>query len=618
MRYHLVLIALLTNNVIVITRGYKTNSTFENFVKMVRGNLSKAAAYELPVNNEKLCYVKPTEKNKIYAYGTFDFIIIGAGSAGTLLANRLTEIGEWKVLLLEAGGEENDFSDIPGMNFELYSSDMNWGYLTTPQKKGCQAMEEHRCNCARGKVVGGSSTVNSKMYVRGNKADYDEWEEMGNPGWSYKDVLPYFIKTENSHIHDRNPGYHGKGGLLDVGYFEPTIFTTMFLNAKKELGDKVLDYNGKNQIGVSPIQSTIKGNKIASGGRAFIDPILKRKNLNVTINAFVTKLRIDTKQKIAKGVEFIKGGRTFKARAEKEVILSAGAINTPQILMLSGIGPKEELDRIGVETLVDLPVGKGLEDHATFFGLNVRTNQTLFRDSLEVLLENYLNNRRPYTAAFNADSVSFLNVNDKKSSVPDIEQILFTPPGFGPNLWKSVNLRKEFKGQLEELQVPYNDVFVLIVLLHPKSKGSVTLKSKNPLDFPNIDYNYYAVEEDMDTMLKGINEGLKLFETDAFRAVNAQLAPIVRICTGYIEGTEDFWRCAVEQATTTLYHPVGTTKMGKSRNNSVVSSKLRVHGMKGLRIVDAGVIPKIPSGHMNAPTFMIAERAADFIKHYWN
>ncbi|XP_018572224.1 glucose dehydrogenase [FAD, quinone]-like [Anoplophora glabripennis] len=593
------------------------NDTAEAFIEMVLGKIKADESYVLPIDNSKLAYVSPLQESATYDFGTFDFVIVGAGSAGTLLANRLTEIEKWKVLLLEAGGPENEFSDIPGMTVEIYSTDMNWGYLSTPQKRACRAMDQFQCTCPRGKVLGGSSTINGKMYVRGNKADYNAWEKMGNPGWSYKDVLPYFIKTENSHIDDGDPGCHGKSGLLDVNYTDQTIFTSVFLRGKEELGCRAIDYNGKSQIGVSRIQFTIKGNKAVSGGTAFIDPFLKRRNLNVTINAFVTRLIIDKDTKTALGVEFIKDGRKYEARAKKEVILSAGAINTPQILMISGIGPQEELTKIGVETLVDLPVGLSMEDHATFVGLNIRTNITLFNETMEVLLKRYLNNQRPYTASFNADAISFINVNDNKSSVPDIQQILATPPGVTPNGWRMFNGNKQVTEQSAGLPKPYNDIQIWTVLLHPKSKGSVKLKSGSPLDFPIIDYNYYSVEEDKKTMLKAIKESLKLLETDAFKSINATYVSMYKVCTDYTEGTDEYWECMVEQLTTTLYHPAGTTRMGKSSRDSVVNSKLFVHSTKRLRVVDAGVIPKILSGNINAPIYMIAEKAADEIKNYW-
>ncbi|XP_018572227.1 glucose dehydrogenase [FAD, quinone]-like [Anoplophora glabripennis] len=594
-----------------------SNETVQAFIDMVLNNITAGSNYVLPLNNSKLAYVSPSQEDIIDDFGTFDFIIVGAGSAGSLLANRLTEVEEWNVLLLEAGGLQNDFSDIPGMTAELYSTDMNWGYFSTPQTRACKGMNQSMCVCPRGKVVGGSSTINGKMYVRGNKADYDAWQEMGNTGWSYNDVLPYFIKTENSHIYNKESDYHGSEGMLDVNYVDPTIFTSVFLSGKEELGDEVIDYNGKSQIGVSRVQFTINGNKAVGSGRAFIDPFLNRTNLNVTVNAFVTRLLIDNDTKTVLGVEFIKDGSKYEATARNEVILSAGAINTPQILMLSGIGPNEELDKIGVETLVDLPVGRALQEHPAFIGINIRTNQTLFNESIETFLQNYLNNQRPYTAPYNEDVLAFMNVNDNESSVPNIQQILVSPPGSTPNGWRTLNFNKQILDQFAELSSPYTDINIWLVLLNPKSEGSLTLKSNSFLDFPKIDYNFYAEEEDVETMLAAITETLKLLETDTFKSVDGKYAPTTTVCANYTEGADEYWRCMIEQLTTSVYHLVGTTRMGTSSNDSVVSPTLFVHGMNSLRVVDAGVMPKIPSGNINAPTYMIAEKAADEIKNYW-
>ncbi|KAJ8949751.1 hypothetical protein NQ318_005074 [Aromia moschata] len=466
------------------------------------------------------------------------------------------------------------------------------------------------CEFPRGKVLGGSSTINGKFYARGHRVDYDNWERLGNDGWSFKEILPYFIKSENSHISDGDPGYHGKGGYLDVSYIEPTIFTQLYLNAMKDLGYETIDYNGRKHIGASRIQFTINGTKIASGGRAFIQPVICRNNLNVTFNAFVTKLLINNNDKSAYGVQFTKDGKIYTVNASKEVILSAGAVNTPQILMVSGIGPKEELDKIEVDTLLDLPVGRYMQDHPFFTGINVRTNVTLFNESLPNLISAYLRGHRPLTSPANMDTTGFFNVNDRNSTFPDIQHIVFVPPAIGRQAHVNTSyVQKDIN--------KYSDVLLGIILLHPKSRGSITLKSKNPIDFPNADYNFFTDPEEIDisTMYKGILETLRLLETAPFKSVNATYIPYVKICTEFPEQSKEYWYCAIRYLTSTIYHPVGTTKMGISPRNSVVSSKLVVHGMKKLRIVDAGVMPEIPSANTMAPTYMIAEKAADLIKN---
>uniref|UniRef100_W4VSE0 8-hydroxygeraniol oxidase n=1 Tax=Phaedon cochleariae TaxID=80249 RepID=W4VSE0_PHACE len=593
----------------------------EDFIRMVRDNITAANAYVLPQDNSVLIGDVRNERC-IHDYGTFDFIIVGGGSAGTLLANRLSEIADWKILLLEAGGPENDFSDIPGLNAFLMFSDMNWGYYGKPQSQACLGMRNNSCVAPRGKVLGGSSVINAKQFVRGNKEDYNLWEAMGNAGWSYNDVLQYFKKFENYHIYNADPFYHGTTGPLDVGYTEPTIMTEAYIYAMRELGYPWVDFNGKNQIGSSQAILTIKGNKAATGGRAFIDPIIMRRpNLNVTLNAFVTRVLITHGTRRANGVRFIRNGEIYEARASREVILSAGAYNTPQLLMLSGIGPRSELRRHNISMIEDLPVGRNFQDHPMFIGLVFKTNQSLFNESFEDTILGYLNSHRPLTTSFNIDSLGFINVNDSKSTVPDIEHMVMAPPGWNsPAIISRVqNLNEETLAAYFREYNPHTDLVFLTVLLHEKSRGSVTLRSNNPRDFPIIDYNYLTDRNgyDIDTFYKGIEHTLKLLETDAFKAINASVISVVAGCDEHAQFSRDYWYCAIRQLITTVYHPVGTTRMGNSRHNSVVSNKLIVHGMENLRVVDAGVMPEIPSGNVLAATYMIAEKISDDIKlHY--
>lgn len=292
----------------------------------------------------------------------YDFIIIGGGSAGAVLANRLTENPKVSVLLLEAGPDENEVTDVPSLAAYLQLSSLDWSYKTEPSNSACLGMVNNRCNWPRGKVLGGSSVLNYMIYVRGNKNDYDNWAQMGNTGWDYKSVLPYFKKSEDN----RNPylartPYHSSGGYLTVQESSwHTPLAAAFVEAGTEIGYENRDINGEKQTGYMIAQGTIRRGSRCSTAKAFLRPIRLRPNFHLALNAFVTKIEIDPKTKRAWGVEFVRHNRKQIIRARREVILSAGAINSPQILMLSGVGPRDHLEAMGIPVLKDLPVGNNL------------------------------------------------------------------------------------------------------------------------------------------------------------------------------------------------------------------------------------------------------------------
>lgn len=295
----------------------------------------------------------------------YDFIVVGAGSAGAVIAARLSEIGNWSVLLLEAGGDETEISDVPALAGFLQLSEMDWKYQTKPHahRAYCQAMIGDRCNWPRGKVLGGSSVLNAMVYVRGNKRDYDEWEAQGNLGWSYKDVLPYFTKSEDN----RNPylvktGYHGSGGYLTVQESPwRTPLSLAFVKAGEELGYEHRDCNGAEQSGFMLVQTTMRRGSRCSTSKAFLRPVRLRENLHIAKFAHATRVLIDSKTKRTYGVEFVRENKRQIVFAKKEVILSAGAINSPQLLMLSGIGPAAHLAEFKIPVISDLPVGDNLQ-----------------------------------------------------------------------------------------------------------------------------------------------------------------------------------------------------------------------------------------------------------------
>uniref|UniRef100_W4VSN2 Putative GMC oxidoreductase n=1 Tax=Phaedon cochleariae TaxID=80249 RepID=W4VSN2_PHACE len=590
------------------------NDSFEDFYNYVKSNLEYANRYVLPNNNRELL---ETSEGTIHVLGSYDFIIVGGGSAGTVLASRLSEIKKWKILLLEAGGDENSFSDIPGFGPNLRT--MNWGYYTTSQKTCCLGMQNQQCQYPRGKVLGGSSGINAMMYVRGSYADFDEWQALGNSGWSYQDVLPYFKKSEHIDISGYDVGYHGVGGPLHVNYtVTPSIIADPFIEACRQKGLEEVDYNGRNQMGVSKIQFNINFNKRSSGSRAFIDPIkVSRKNLHIKLNAFVVKILV--KHKVAYGVEYIQGGKRYIVKAKKEVILSAGSINSPQLLLISGLGPLKVLSKLGIRVKNDLPaVGKHLKDHPYYINLFFRSNLTATESTLRENLHRYLMGETPLTRYYGLELIAFINTKNITQSPPDIEYILTPPPlDLPPHVYHTNN---DYARVFQEYNTT-TDFWTGVILLTPKSEGSVTLRTNSMLEFPLIDVKYFSDPEgrDIETMYQGIKFFLSFTETPAFKKINATLISTHPGCEELRKSPldRDYWYCAIRHATSTIYHPVGTTRMGRSFEDSVVNDECVVHNMKKLRVVDAGVLPNIVRGHTNAVTYMIAEKISDVIKiHY--
>ncbi|CAG9830416.1 unnamed protein product [Diabrotica balteata] len=585
----------------------------EPFYEFVSEKFEQIQKFELPTNNEK---VFRTNDTKIFDFGRYDFIIVGADAGGSVLANRLSEISSWKILLLEAGGETDDFSDVPEFNNYLQQTDMNWGYLTAPQTTCCQGMENHQCMYPRGKVIGGCTTLNAAIYARGSPSDFNSWVAMGNPGWSYEEVLPYFKKSEYVAMESYDKYYHGTEGVLFVNHTSPnsTMGETV-LKAHMEKGLKEVDYNGEHQLGVSKVQFNQKDHKHQTSEHAFLDAIKNRDNLKIVLNAAVNQILL-TKHK-AKGVTFVKNGKIYKAKAKMEVILSAGAINTPQLLMLSGIGPKKHLKDLAIPVIADLPaVGQHLLDHPLFVNIYFRTNISTPNNSLKENLQLYLEGKAPLTNGASLEHLAFINVDTITDGEADIEFLNFAPPfGVPGDLKAAYNFQDKFAKQYDNYN-PLTDVGILMSLMKPKSHGSVTLKSNNILDFPLIDLNYFSDPkgQDLETMYKGIKYILSLADTEAFKSIGATFISKQPNCEHLKDNDREYWYCAFKHMTSTEYHPASTTRMGPSAADSVVDKNCLVHTFKNLRIVDAGVVPDITRGHLMAAVYMIAEKISDVIK----
>lgn len=448
----------------------------------------------------------------------YDFIIVGAGSGGCVVANRLTENKNWNVLLIEAGGDESFFTDIPLLQAGLGVTQYNWGYRAQRQKKACLLLKGGVCNWPMGKGVGGTTIINDLLYSRGNKYDYDMWKTLGNDGWGYEDVFPYFLKSENGKfapdiLIDKN--FHGYNGYLNIEHIPyRSKLVQAFVESAKEVNLTYSDINGKNSLGFSPSQSTMKSGIKHGASKAFLRPIRNRKNLHLTKNSFVTKLLIDVEIKKVEGVYFVKNGKTFRIEASKEVILTAGTTKSPQILMLSGIGPKDHLNARNITVVQDLPVGFNLQDHVSFPGLVFLVNDSVTLTGPKILsftsMFDYITGGKgPYTVPGGAEGYAFLNTGHHKvtdKNYADLEIIL-----------AGAALNSDTAGIVRNLlrigNDFYNDVYKGIqdkegfafvpILQKPYSRGRIMLKNNNPFDAPVIHPNSFDDERDLDLLIKG-------------------------------------------------------------------------------------------------------------------
>ncbi|KAM7349693.1 uncharacterized protein ACRADG_008539 [Cochliomyia hominivorax] len=566
----------------------------------------------------------------------FDFIVVGGGTAGSVVANRLSENPNWRVALLEAGGTENILNTAPALCGYMQVTNAIWNYKTVPQKRACFGMNNNECFHPRGKILGGTSSINFMIYNRGNRRDFDSWAEAGNYGWSYNEVLPYFRKSEMAHLEglELNALYHNQSGPLSVEYLQyRTAIVHAFIEGAQQAGHQYTDYNGESQVGVSYVQANTRSGRRHSAYRAFIEPIMaRRQNLKIFTFARVTKVLIDPETKAAYGVEFNYRKQRYIFKARKEVILSAGSFNSPQLLMLSGVGPRDNLSKLGINILQELPVGVRMYEHASHFGptfLVNTTNQSIFANRVTIADVLGFLAGRPDTrisTLTGVEALAFIKVPGSKRSKqwPDCE-IIFASGSLasddGTALKIGGNIKDEIYNRVyRPLQLSRQDHFtVLIMPFHPKSVGRVWIRNKNPLQWPIIDANYFDDPDDVEVMLAGIKEAIRISQTPAMQSIGTRIldTPLPG-CESYEFGSDDYWRCSIRTMTYTLHHQVATCRMGPSTDpTAVVSPELKVHGIRKLRVVDGGVIPFPPTAHTNAATYMIGEKAADMIRGAW-
>ena len=518
----------------------------------------------------------------------YDYVVVGSGSAGSVLANRLSALPECSVLLLEAGGSDNAlFVRMPAGIARLGTPRFDWLYETAPQG----ALHGRRMYWPRGRVLGGSSSTNAMVYIRGQPADYDRWRQLGNAGWSYADVLPFFRKAEhNEQFHDE---FHGSDGPLNVAgrrYTNP--LSHAFVEAAQQAGVPLNpDFNGATQFGCGLYQVTQKNGERCSAAAAYLHPVAARKNLTVMSGAQAT--RVLTGNGCAAGVEYVHKGRPHTVRATQEVLLAAGAINSPQLLLLSGIGPAGELKPLGIPVVLDLPgVGKNLQDHLNVNVLR-RAKPGVSLDSknrglgpvlpaLEFLL------RRTGPATSNVAEAGAFIFSAQGAVTPDI-QYHFIPA----QVVDHARTRLDGDG-----------VTLHACCLRPESRGEIRLASDDPLKPPVMDPNYLATDYDLKILIDGIRRGRDILAAPAFRSfLGDERIP------GAAQQSDAALTELIRASAETEYHPVGTCRMG-SDPMAVVDARLRVHGLDRLRVIDASIMPALVSGNTNAPTIMIAEKAA--------
>ncbi|XP_045777960.1 glucose dehydrogenase [FAD, quinone]-like [Maniola jurtina] len=539
----------------------------------------------------------------------YDFIVVGGGTAGCVVASRLSENRKWKVLLIEAGPEEPKIALIPGLTSEFKGSSLDWQYSMRPKRGFCQNRITKGCEVVQGRVLGGTSTINDMAYMRGSPADYDEWAFNGNEGWSFSQVLPYFKYSEGNYDKDisKNKFYHSTQGPLDVGrypYVDDNV--DVLLSALDELGYNYTDINGRNQLGFMRIQTLSYFGERVSAYTAFIEPIRKlRSNLDIVTEALVTKIILEDRRDIlrALGAEFIKNGTKIIVKASKEVILSAGAINSPKVLMQSGIGPKEYLEYLDIKVFNDLPVGGNFQDHVSVCLPVIKLTRTAttskFTEKLKDITAYYSKGIGPLSANFQV--VAFFESS--------ISEILGTP-----------DIEFRFRGH--DSNMYYDKIDICISLLTPQSRGQIVLNATDPtFGTPLIYPNFLKDPTDEKKLLEGIQEVVKLFDTEVFKSAEFEFDPrpiLNNECSEHERVSEAFWSCIIRQFSAPLHNYAGTCKMGPSKDpEAVVDNRLRVYGVVNLRVVDASIMPKVTRGSTAAPVIMIAEKASNLIKTTW-
>lgn len=448
--------------------------------------------------------------------------------------------------------------------------------------------------------------------MRGDKHDYDTWEAMGNPGWNYNDVLQYFKKSEDMrNPHLANSPYHGVGGYLTVGESFRSELSDSFLEAGRELGYAETDLNGEHGIGIMAPQATLRDGRRCSTAKAFLRSARTRSNLHLSLDSYVNRIIVDAETKTAIGVEYERDGDVHQVYASKEVILAAGTISSPQILMLSGIGPKEELNKHQISVIADLPVGENLQEHVGLAGLHFTADISATLSDIELSsIFDYTANGNGTLTSIITEAIAMIQTKYAKENVPDI-QLTFIPDSPG---WV---LSDEYVRSSVVQRIPIWSIYPY--LLRPKSKGSIKLRNSDPREHPVIYPNYFHSKHDMNVLIEGVKLAKRFGTTDTMLKLNSVYQQgAYTECNQFNATTDEHYECMIRQNTLNGNHNAGTCKMGpKKDKTSVVDHRLRVHRVHRLRVIDASIMPFLIGGNTMAPVIMIGEKGADMIAEHW-